>query len=88
LDRESLDRPCGDLDFRHESPFALCFCSVFWSSGARFVEASWKRRDESHGAALRTKGTSALDNKSSPFNGLWCSGGEDAALSQSSENGL
>jgi hypothetical protein len=57
-------------------------------AGLCFVEASWKRRDESRGVPLRTGGCGGGWNKSSLLNELGQCGVETAALSQSGENGL
>jgi hypothetical protein len=62
---ESLDRPFGDLDFRHARTCSRNVPTPSVLTGRRFVEASWKRRDESRGVALRGYGRNTRENKSS-----------------------
>jgi hypothetical protein len=69
-DLQRLDRPFGNLDFRHPHTHSRNVPTFRFLAGLCFVEASWKRRDESRGEALRKQGRSGHENKSSLPNGL------------------
>ena len=52
-DLQRLDRPLGDLDFWHPGIRSRNVPTFRFLAGLCFVEASWKRRDESRGVTLR-----------------------------------